>query len=74
MAVDDPRAVTRAVLSLTVDVARWYDPAGHDTPWAIGALYADLAARMVGAAPEADDVGGAEDAGSADHPERPQRA
>lgn len=48
MRVDDTRAVARAVLSLTVDVARWYDPSGRDTPQAIGALYADLAARLVG--------------------------
>src|SRR3712207_1466052 len=39
MQVDDARAVARAVLSLTVDVARWYDPSGRDTPERIGALY-----------------------------------
>lgn len=44
-----PRPVARAILSLGVDVARWYDPAGKDSPAAIGALYADLAARMLGA-------------------------
>jgi AcrR family transcriptional regulator len=49
MQVDDPRAVTRALLSLSVDVARWYDPKGKETPEGIGALYADLATRMVGA-------------------------
>jgi AcrR family transcriptional regulator len=54
MAVDDAPAVARAILSLTVDVARWYEPAGRDAPAAIGALYADLAARMVGAVPHAD--------------------
>jgi AcrR family transcriptional regulator len=54
MSVGDTRAVTRAILSLTVDVARWYDPSGRDTPEAIGALYADLAARMVGAGPAGD--------------------
>jgi AcrR family transcriptional regulator len=47
----DPRAVSRALLSLSVDVSRWYDPKGDDTPPAIGTLYADLAGRMVGAAP-----------------------
>lgn len=46
----EPRRVARAVLSLTVDVARWYDPAGHDGPAALGELYAGLALRMVGAA------------------------
>jgi AcrR family transcriptional regulator len=49
MEVADPRAVTRALLSLSVDVARWYDPKGKETPEGIGALYADLATRMVGA-------------------------
>jgi AcrR family transcriptional regulator len=47
--VTAPRPVARAILSLGVDVARWYDPAGKDSPAAIGALYADLAARMLGA-------------------------
>jgi AcrR family transcriptional regulator len=51
MRVDEPRRVARAILSLGVDVARWYDPAGHDPPAAIGRLYADLAARMLGAQP-----------------------
>ena len=49
MDVDDPRRVARALLSLGIDVARWYDPAGRDSPAALGVLYADLAARMVGA-------------------------
>ncbi len=49
MTVDDPRAVARALLSLSVDVARWYDPKGKETPEGIGALYAELATRMVGA-------------------------
>jgi Tetracyclin repressor-like, C-terminal domain len=47
--VDEPRRVARAILSLGVDVARWYDAGGQDSPAAIGALYADLAARMLGA-------------------------
>ena len=49
MEVADPRAVARALLSLSVDVARWFDPKGTETPAGIGALYADLATRMVGA-------------------------
>ena len=49
MDVDDPRRVARALLSLGIDVARWYDPAGRDSPAALGVLYADLAARMAGA-------------------------
>jgi len=47
MEVGDPRAVARALLSLSVDVARWYDPRGNETPDGIGTLYADLATRMV---------------------------
>jgi AcrR family transcriptional regulator len=49
MDVAEPRRVARALLSLSVDVARWYDPAGRDTPAALGELYAELALRMVGA-------------------------
>ena len=49
MQVDDTRAVARALLSLSVDVSRWYDPKGKETPDGIGRLYADLATRMVGA-------------------------
>jgi len=51
MDVDQPRRVARAILSLSIDVARWYDPAGRDTAADLGTLYADLAARMVSATP-----------------------
>lgn len=44
-----PRQATRAILSLAIDVARWYDPAGTETPARVGRVYADLALRMVGA-------------------------
>jgi AcrR family transcriptional regulator len=47
MEVDDTRAVARALLSLSVDVSRWYDPKSSETPEGIGLLYADLATRMV---------------------------
>ena len=47
MAVGDPHAVARALLSLCVDVARWYDPRGTRTPEDIGELYGDIAVRMV---------------------------
>ena len=50
LAAEQPRRVARAVLSLGIDVARWFDPAGRDTPEALGELYADLALRMVGPA------------------------
>jgi AcrR family transcriptional regulator len=48
--VPDVSGTTLAVLSLCIDVARWFNPDGRRTPDEIGALYADLAARMVGAA------------------------
>lgn len=47
--VPDVRGATLAVLSLCIDVARWYQPAGRRTPAEIGDLYADLVLRMVGA-------------------------
>ena len=45
-AVDDLPGTTLAVLSLSIDVARWYTPARGD-PGSLGELYADLALRMV---------------------------
>ena len=43
----DLKGATLAVLSLCIDVARWYQPSGKRTPDEIGALYADLVLRMV---------------------------
>ncbi|HUQ60875.1 TetR/AcrR family transcriptional regulator [Lentzea sp.] len=45
--VPDLKGATLAVLSLCIDVARWYQPGGKRTPDEIGALYADLVLRMV---------------------------
>ena len=45
--VPDVPGTALALLSLVVDVARWYDPAGARSPEDVGALYADLALRMV---------------------------
>lgn len=56
-AVRDVRGTAVAVLSLCVDVARWYQPDSRRTPEEIGALYADLVLRMVGADGAADAVG-----------------
>lgn len=42
-------ATSRAVLSLCVDVARWYHDHGTETPEEIGDLNAQLALRMLGA-------------------------
>jgi AcrR family transcriptional regulator len=47
--VPDVPGTTLAVLSLCIDVARWFNVAGHRTPDEVGALYADLVLRMVGA-------------------------
>ncbi|OEV04923.1 TetR family transcriptional regulator [Streptomyces nanshensis] len=45
--VADIRGTTLAVMSLCIDVARWYSPSGRRTPDEIGTLYADLVLRMV---------------------------
>jgi AcrR family transcriptional regulator len=44
----DVGGTTLAVLSLCVDVARWFNVDGPRTPDEVGALYADLVLRMVG--------------------------
>ncbi|SEQ84016.1 transcriptional regulator, TetR family [Streptomyces sp. yr375] len=48
--VPDVQGTTLAVLSLCIDVARWFNVDGPRTPDEVGALYADLVLRMVGAA------------------------
>ncbi|GAA2519050.1 TetR/AcrR family transcriptional regulator [Streptomyces gobitricini] len=47
--VPDVSGTTLAVLSLCIDVARWFNTEGRRTPDEVGALYADLVLRMVGA-------------------------
>jgi AcrR family transcriptional regulator len=54
--VADIRGTTLAVMSLCIDVARWYSPSGTRTPDEIGELYADLVLRMV--APRGRDAHG----------------
>ena len=49
--VPDVTGASIAVLSLCVDVARWYQPAGRRTPEQVGDLHADLVLRMLGANP-----------------------
>ncbi|MGW5325879.1 TetR/AcrR family transcriptional regulator [Streptomyces sp. NPDC004014] len=51
--VPDVQGTTLAVLSLCIDVARWFNVAGPRTPEEVGALYAGLVLRMVGAEPDA---------------------
>ena len=46
--VPDPRGTTLALLSLTIDVARWYRAAGPRAPEELGEFYGALALRLVG--------------------------
>jgi len=45
--VEDIPDTTLALMSMAVDVARWYDPEIRRTPAAIGAAYAELGLRLV---------------------------
>ncbi|MET7285683.1 TetR/AcrR family transcriptional regulator [Streptomyces sp. NPDC005573] len=45
----DVQGTTLAVMSLCIDVARWFNVEGPRTPEEVGELYADLVLRMVGA-------------------------
>lgn len=45
--ISDLDGTTLAILSLCIDVARWYEPGGGRKPAAIGELYADLVLRML---------------------------
>ena len=51
--VDDVPTTALALLSMAVDVARWYAPDVRRTPEAIEAAYGDLAVRLVRATPTA---------------------
>ncbi len=46
-AVDEVSPVVRALLSLSIDLVRWYRLEDHDSPEELGRLYAELAVRMV---------------------------
>ncbi|WP_326834040.1 TetR/AcrR family transcriptional regulator [Amycolatopsis rhabdoformis] len=46
--VPDPHTAARAVLSLGVDVARWYSERTRQTPAALGKEYSELVLRMLG--------------------------
>ncbi|TCO57097.1 TetR/AcrR family transcriptional regulator [Actinocrispum wychmicini] len=46
--VPDEKTAARAVLSLGVDVARWYSERARKTPRALGREYATLVLRMLG--------------------------
>jgi AcrR family transcriptional regulator len=43
----DVRRVTRAMLSLSIDLVRWYRLDGSDSPEHLGEFYADLALKLV---------------------------
>jgi AcrR family transcriptional regulator len=45
--VEDIPDTTLALMSMAVDVARWYDPEIRRSPEAIGTAYADLGLRLV---------------------------
>lgn len=47
--VDDPPTTARALLSLGIDVTRWYSGRSRNSPEELGAKYAELALRMLGA-------------------------
>ncbi|HVV11821.1 TetR/AcrR family transcriptional regulator [Amycolatopsis sp.] len=49
LSVGDLRTAARAVLSLGVDVARWYSDRMGKTPKALGREYGELVLRMLGA-------------------------
>ncbi|MFI0240768.1 TetR/AcrR family transcriptional regulator [Streptomyces sp. NPDC016845] len=58
--VPDVPGTTVAVLSLCIDVARWFNAEGRRTPDEVGALYADLVLRMVGARKQPSEGGRSE--------------
>lgn len=45
--VPDVAGVARALMSLCIDVCRWYDPAGARGPDEVGELYTELARRWL---------------------------
>lgn len=47
--VADPGTAARAILSLGIDVARWYTERSRKSPEALGKEYGELALRMLGA-------------------------
>lgn len=49
--VADVRTASRAVLSLGIDVARWYNERTPESPTELGREYADLTLSMLGAPP-----------------------
>lgn len=50
MTVAEPKGTALALLSLSIDLVRWYHPDGPTKPDEIATLHGELALRMVGAA------------------------
>ena len=46
---DDVTGTTLAIISMCVDIARWFDPAGSRTPQDLSATLASIALRTVSA-------------------------
>lgn len=49
MTVSDSKGTALALLSLSIDLVRWYHPDGQVTPDHLSSLHGELAVRMVGA-------------------------
>ena len=47
--VEDAAGAALAIVSMCVDIARWYSPNERRSPTELGDLYADLALKMLGA-------------------------
>lgn len=45
--VDDVRATSRALMSVCIDVCRWYRPGGSDTPERVGTFHDALTRRLL---------------------------
>jgi AcrR family transcriptional regulator len=43
----EPHETVRAILSLCIDISRWYSPKGPRSPLELGEIYADLVVRMI---------------------------
>ncbi|SEC56632.1 DNA-binding transcriptional regulator, AcrR family [Gordonia malaquae] len=50
--VDDPHSTTNTLLSMGIDIARWYREDGHLSPAELGEFYARTSLRVVGASSE----------------------
>ena len=56
--VPDIHDTVRAILSLCIDIARWYRPNGRRAPEELGRMYADLVNRMCMSDPRAGQAAG----------------